>query len=95
VALENIARRQKYPCANRQSGCIDRFSVEHIAKHQAVCVYGKIKCPFHIIKECSSNGLKNSVKEHVKEAHSKAIICEPKFISPFLNTAAAIVSCFD
>jgi hypothetical protein len=69
VALENIARSQKYPCANRQSGCLGRFSIEHIAKHHDVCVYGKIKCPFHLLKMCSWNGLKNDLKEHAKAAH--------------------------
>jgi len=45
VALENIARKQKFPCANRQSGCLQLFSIVHIAKHHDVCVYGKNKMP--------------------------------------------------
>jgi E3 ubiquitin-protein ligase SIAH1 len=73
VALENMARRLKYPCANRQRGCLDRFSIEHIAEHQAVCVYGKIECPFHLLKMCSWNGLKNDLTEHAKEAHPKYV----------------------
>jgi hypothetical protein len=71
VALENIVRKQKYPCANRQNGCLDRFSIEHIAKHQAGCVYGKIKCPLHLLNMCSWNGLKNDLKEHAKSTHPK------------------------
>ena len=69
VALENIARRQKYPCANRQGGCLELFSIEHIAKHHAACVYGKIKCPKPFLGECSWIGFKNDVMEHVKSAH--------------------------
>jgi E3 ubiquitin-protein ligase SIAH1 len=69
VALENIARSQKYPCANRQSGCLDLFSCEHIAEHHTVCLYGKIRCPFKSEWNCSWNGLKSDLKEHVKEAH--------------------------
>ena len=57
VALEHIARNQKYPCANRQKGCLDLFSIEHIAKHHADCVYGKVKCPLHLLKMCSWTGL--------------------------------------
>jgi hypothetical protein len=69
LALENIARIQKYPCANRQSGCIELFSIEHISEHQAVCVYGEIKCPFKLNVNCSWKGLKSDLKEHAKAAH--------------------------
>jgi hypothetical protein len=69
VALENIARRLKYPCANRQSGCLDLFSIEHFAEHQAVCVYGKIICPVNLPNKCSWNGIKNDLEEHAKAAH--------------------------
>jgi len=69
MILENIARRQKYPCANWQSGCHNLLSIEHIA----VCVYGKIKCPLYLDKTCSWNALKNDLKEHAKPAHSKYI----------------------
>jgi hypothetical protein len=94
VALENIARKQKFPCANRQGGCLELLSIEHIDKHHDVCVYGKIKCPFHIINLCSWNGLKINLKEHAKQAHSKNIINEPTFRSSTLSTAVAIVSHF-
>ena len=93
VALENIARRQKYPCANRQNGCLDLLSVEHIAKHQAVCVYGKIKCPLHSFKRCSWKGLKNDLKEHAKAEH-KCFLEETTFNSPLLSDALAVVSHF-
>jgi hypothetical protein len=69
VALENIARRLKYPCANRKRGCRELFSVEHIAEHQAVCVYGEIKCPANLYLNCSWKGLKSDLKGHVKATH--------------------------
>ena len=94
VVLENIVRKQKFPCANRQSGCIELFSIEHIAKHHAVCVYGKIKCPLLILWKCSWNGLKNSLKEHVEEAHSEFNNNTPTISSPILNSAGAFLSCF-
>ena len=91
LVLENIARSQKYPCANRQSGCLELFSIEHVADHHNVCVYGKIKCPMHLIGGCSWNGLKNNLMEHAKAAHSRALFDEPTFRSPFLSTAVSIV----
>ena len=94
VALENIARRQKYPCANRQSGCLELFSVEHIAKHHAACVYGKIKCPLHLIETCSWNGLKKDVKEHVKAAHPKELLEGSSWRVSSLKDSIAVVSCF-
>jgi E3 ubiquitin-protein ligase SIAH1 len=94
VVLENIVRTQKYPCANRQGGCFELFSIEHIAKHHAGCGYGKIKCPYNLIKMCSWNGLKSDLKEHAKAAHAAHIFAEPTFPSPFLSKTVATVSCF-
>ena len=94
VALDNIARRLKYPCVNRQRGCLELLSIEHIAKHQAVCVYGKIKCPFHLLKVCSWNGFKNDLKEHAKRAHPGNFFEVSTFTSPNLSAAMGIGSCF-
>jgi hypothetical protein len=94
VTLENIVRRQKFPCVNRQSGCLEFFSVEHIAKHQAVCVYGKIKCPLHMTNECSWNGLKNDLKGHAKLAHTEYFLGRSTFRSPSLTGDLTVVSCF-
>jgi len=94
VVLENIVRRQKYPCTNRQNGCLELFSIEHIAKHHAVCVYGKIKCPLPLLNKCSWNGLKSNLKEHAKAAHSKYFLEGSSFNFPRLSEAGAIVSCF-
>jgi len=94
VALENIAIRQKYPCANRQSGCLELFTIEHIAKHHAVCVYGKIKCPFHLVETCSWTGLKSNLKEHVKAAHSKEFREGPAFISQPYSSFFEMCFCF-
>jgi hypothetical protein len=94
VVLENIARRQKYPCANRERGCLELFSIEHIAKHQAVCVYGKIKCPRYLHESCSWNGLKNDLKEHAKAAHKKHYMERSKFVYPHLCGCFWFISCF-
>ena len=93
LVLENIARRQKYPCINRDSGCLDLLSFEHIAEHPAVCVYGKIECPLHLRNLCSWNGLKNDLKEHVKAEHPDAFF-GPTFSDRHFSWAWAFVSYF-
>ena len=94
LVLENIARRQKYPCVNRQSGCLELFSIEHIAEHHAGCVYGKIKCPRPFTNACSWIGLKSDVKEHVKSVHPNAFYNGTKLCDFFLKDAWALFSYF-
>jgi hypothetical protein len=94
LALENIARRQKYPCANRQSGCLELFSIEHIAEHHVVCVYGKNKCPFQMTGKCSWKGLKSDLKEHTKAAHPKQFFESPTHRSPNISDGLVMLSCF-
>jgi hypothetical protein len=94
LVLENIARRQKYPCVNRQSGCLELFSIEHIAKHHAACVYGKIKCPKPFTGECSWIGLKSDLEEHVKSVHPKPFFEKSTFPDPHLKDSWAFVSYF-
>ena len=93
VALENIARRLKYPCVNRQNGCPGSFSIQNIAVHQDVSEYGKIKCPFHIYWRCPSIGYKRSLKEHVKAAHPESFFESSKIRFVKLE-AFVILSCY-
>ena len=94
VALEHIARRQKYTCDNRQRGCLELFSIEHIAEHHAVCVYGKIKCPLHSMEKCSWNSFINDVKEHVKSAHPTFFFQNSTFRDPHLAETCGVHSYF-
>jgi hypothetical protein len=94
LALENIVRRQKYPCAKRQSGCLEFFSIEHIAKHQARCVYGKIECPSPLLAICSWKGLKEDVKEHVKAEHQINFVEGSTFLDSSLSASWMFVSYF-
>jgi len=94
VALENIARRLKYPCVNRRGGCLGSFFIEQIAEHHAVCVYRKIKCPFHLYETCSWNGFKNDLKEHGKAEHPGYFMEETCFHSPYMSGGLAVLSCF-
>jgi E3 ubiquitin-protein ligase SIAH1 len=94
VTLENIARRQRYPCVSRQNGCLELFSNEDIAEHQTVCVYGIIQCPFHLLNVCSWNGFKNDLKEHANAAHPDKLFERSTFTSSDLSEGLGIVSCF-
>ena len=83
LTLENISRQLNYACPNRQRACRELFSVEHIAEHHTVCVYGKMKCPFKLNKKCSWNGFKviwkNTQKQHMQHAslnhHQSFLLC--------------------
>jgi hypothetical protein len=75
-------------------GCHDLLSIEHIAEHNAVCVYVKIKCPMYLDKTCSWNGLKNDLKEHAKAAHPQFFLKASKFHPTSYTTCLAIISCF-
>jgi len=92
VVLENIVRRRKYPCANRQSGCLELFSIEHIAKHHGVCEYGKIKCPLHLFNACFWNGLKNDLKGHIRAEHPTFFFEGPTLPDPHLSSSLGVVS---
>jgi len=94
LALEHIARRQKYPCANRQSGCHDWFSIEHIAYHFVVCIYENIKCPFQILNTCSWNGIKSDLNEHANSAHPRCFFYSSTLTSLYMSETLAILSCF-
>jgi E3 ubiquitin-protein ligase SIAH1 len=72
VTLEKIARRQMYPCTNRDKGCSQVFSMDLIADHQAVCRYGPLKCPLNKFPsvKCSWKGLISDIKTHIRESHA-------------------------
>jgi hypothetical protein len=95
VVLENIARRQKYPCANRKSGCHELLSIEHIADHQAVCEYGKINCPFKTCDNCTWKGFKSEMKEHAKAAHKNCFYECSTFISSRYKDGILLLFFFD
>jgi len=95
LALENIVRRLKYPCANRQGGCLELFSIEHIAEHEGVCIYREIKCPFKINWNCSWKGFKSDLKEHAKTAHPGCYFEESTLRSSmFWDRILTVLSCF-
>ena len=94
VALENIAGSQLYPCVNRQRGCLELFSIEHIAEHRAVCVHEKIKCPFKLNNNCSWNGFKSNLKKHAKAAHVGYFFESSSRSSVFEDRIMTFFSCF-
>jgi predicted small metal-binding protein len=96
VALESIARRQKYPCANRENGCSDLFSIELIRGHQAVCTHGPIICPLNKTGfKCSWEGVISDLGKHARVAHPVHIVRNETFNSSQLQSEVALVFCFD
>jgi hypothetical protein len=94
VALESIVRRQKYPCTNRQSGCLDLFSIEQIAEHQAACTYGPIKCPLTKVNvKCLWKGFKCYLEEHAIADHQAYIFRTSTFHPNRLTSGVAFVFC--
>jgi E3 ubiquitin-protein ligase SIAH1 len=83
VALEKIARRQMYPCTNRDKGCSQVFSMDLIADHQAECRYGPLKCPLNKFPsvKCSWKGPMSDLKTHVTESHED--YCKD---TPYINS---------
>jgi hypothetical protein len=70
------------------------FSIEHIAKYHAVCIYGKIKCPANSFETCSWNGLKRNLKGHATATHPGSFLEESGFHSPHLSGSLTVLSCF-
>ena len=95
VALENIVWKHKYPCANRQGGCFELFSIEHINEHMDVCMYGKINCPFQVNWNCSWKGFKSDLKEHAEAAHPACYFEQSALRSSlFSDRILTVLSCF-
>lgn len=92
ITLERIARRQMYPCTNRDKGCSQVFSMDLIADHQAVCRYGPIKCPMNKFPSinCSWNGLMSEFKAHVAESHGDYYKDTPYIRSHNVGNAEAV-----
>jgi hypothetical protein len=71
------------------------LSIEHIADHHAACAYGKITCPKHLFNECSWNGFKGDLKEHVIAAHPReGFVGGSTIRENFLLSCWALLSCF-
>jgi E3 ubiquitin-protein ligase SIAH1 len=73
LALENLARRIKYPCKFRELGCEESFLMQNIASHQADCPYKPFKCPFSIMKnyKCPWEGHMSEIEDHIKSNHTE------------------------
>jgi hypothetical protein len=97
LALENIARSQKYPCENRLKGCLEFFTIEQIAEHHAVCEYAKIKCPYSLFGYCSWNGFKDkdNFKNHLETKHIADFVKTSTVSSDLsLNATVKFLFCF-
>jgi E3 ubiquitin-protein ligase SIAH1 len=73
LALENIARKVKYPCTNRKFGCKETCFLDFITDHQAVCAYAPYVCPFVDEKTCAWADAQCHLKEHLLKGHAEDV----------------------
>ncbi|KDR07292.1 E3 ubiquitin-protein ligase siah-1-like [Zootermopsis nevadensis] len=92
VTLEKIARRQQYPCTNRDRGCPQVFSMDLIADHHAVCRYGPLRCPMNKFPSvsCSWKGLLSEIKKHVQDSHEAYFKDTPYVRSHYVGNGEAV-----
>jgi E3 ubiquitin-protein ligase SIAH1 len=71
LALENLARRVKYPCKYRSYGCTEIFSHDRIDEHQVECLHIPRTCPFSKLNYayCSWSGSYDDIKGHLQSNH--------------------------
>jgi E3 ubiquitin-protein ligase SIAH1 len=92
VTLEKIARRQQYPCTNRDKGCTHVFPMELIADHHVVCRYGPLRCPLNKFPSviCSWKGLMSKFKTHVRDSHGSYYKDAPHVASHNVGNGEAV-----
>lgn len=93
VILENIARRQNFPCVNRERGCSAILPMDQILEHQAVCKYGKIKCPLNKIQSetCPWTGNVDDLMMHFSQNHKYQYVCKSSYLSDGVSDYHAIM----
>ena len=84
--LDNIARKQSYPCPNKEGGCRNRLSIVDVKELLLVCIHGIIKCPFHKLNACYWTRIKNDTQEHAVSAHERSFLKVPStYLTTYLN----------
>jgi E3 ubiquitin-protein ligase SIAH1 len=73
LALENIARKVKYPCTHRKFGCKESCFLDFITDHEAVCAYAPCTCPFINDKGCAWADSQSHLKKHLLECHTEDV----------------------
>ena len=71
IAMENIARKLKYPCVNQKWGCEEVSPFDKVAKHQAECFHNRRHCPWAPpCGRCPWAGNTGDLKAHLTQSHA-------------------------
>lgn len=75
LALENLAKRVKYPCCNRTTGCNESFPLDQIIRHQNVCLHEFYNCPLAQAPGilCHWRGPRTEVRKHIDTTHKERV----------------------
>jgi hypothetical protein len=73
LVLDKIIRRIRFPCENRQLGYEESFYINDIFHHEYKCMYKFITCPLSVVEECTWNGIRKDLKEHLFTYHRHSI----------------------
>nr|XP_023015294.1 E3 ubiquitin-protein ligase Siah1-like [Leptinotarsa decemlineata]XP_023015295.1 E3 ubiquitin-protein ligase Siah1-like [Leptinotarsa decemlineata] len=83
-SLEAIYAKLNIPCKYTESGCDVVLPGECIKKHQNVCKYIEIFCPFRYYADCQWRKHRGNLKCHLQERHPLSFYTreKQKFLSP-------------
>ncbi|XP_069680139.1 E3 ubiquitin-protein ligase siah-1-like [Periplaneta americana] len=75
LALENLAKKVKYPCYNRRTGCEEAFPLDEIDKHQSICLHRFYECPLSKAPGilCLWQGPRSDIKKHIDMNHKDRV----------------------
>jgi hypothetical protein len=69
--MEKVARRIRYPCANKKWGCDETFTIDDIICHQNGCFYSNRRCPWSApYGTCAWIGDTKDLKRHLTDSHA-------------------------
>jgi hypothetical protein len=74
-AVENLAKKIKYPCCNRKTGCEEAFPLDQITHHQTVCLHRFYDCPLTKAPGilCLWQGPRSEIKRHIDINHKHRV----------------------
>lgn len=64
--LEQVLKFQRFPCVNRENGCLEVLLPSKITKHEPKCRYQKLKCPS---TDCFAQLMLDEIINHFQDQH--------------------------
>ncbi|XP_067012025.2 E3 ubiquitin-protein ligase SIAH1B [Anabrus simplex] len=79
LAMETIARELQYPCRNRAAGCDEKYPMDLINAHQAVCPRRMYNCMLGGMDKCEWKGRRHEILTHARQDHSAHVWLQDEF----------------